>query len=211
MTVTLVIPESISIELDRSARLPVETAGVLTARLLDEDASSLRLLARELHWVPESAYLRREADGLTIASDGYVPALGRAEQDGATAIWVHTHPGLESWPKPSPHDRVVDGQLRELFWLRTNSKCYGALILSPRNKGLTFTGHVDVELGERLAIDRLWIVGDRLRLYRSFDSPHAGLSPSFDRNVRAFGTAIQETLADLQVGIVGAAHRFCCR
>jgi molybdopterin/thiamine biosynthesis adenylyltransferase/proteasome lid subunit RPN8/RPN11 len=203
MTATLVLPESVANELDHAARLPVETAGVLTAKLLDDGPNGIRLLGRELHWVPESSYLRRESDGLTIGSSGYVPALNRAEQDGAIAIWVHTHPGLDSWPRPSAHDQVVDDQLKELFWLRTNSKHYGALIISPRREGLTFTGHVDTEAGEQVAIDRLWIVGNRLRLYTSFDSPVQGLSPSFDRHVRAFGNAIQQTLSNLRIGIVG--------
>lgn len=203
MTVTLVLPQSISEELDRAAALPVETAGVLTAQVLDSGSSGVRLLAREFHWVAEQAYLRREVDGLTIASEGYVHALGHAEEDGAMAIWVHTHPGLDSWPRPSDHDRIVDDQLADLFRLRTNSKYYGALILSPRRRGLSFTGHLNADNGERFELDRLWLVGDRFRLCRSFNSTPAGLSPSFDRNVRAFGAAVQETLADLHIGIVG--------
>ena len=46
-------------------------------------------------------------------------------------------------------------------------------------------------------------MGDRLRLVRSFNLETAGLSPAFDRNVRAFGAAVQQTLGDLRIAIVG--------
>jgi molybdopterin/thiamine biosynthesis adenylyltransferase len=54
-----------------------------------------------------------------------------------------------------------------------------------------------------ISLDRLWMVGDRFRLARSFDSQLSDLSPIFDRNVRAFGSAIQQALSDIHVGIVG--------
>ncbi|MBI2220395.1 MAG: ThiF family adenylyltransferase [Acidobacteria bacterium] len=203
MAVTLVLPSSMAGELEKAACQPLESGGVLTARILDSPNGDLRLLGREFHSVHDSAYLRRETDGLTVASEGYVHALGRAEEDGAIAIWVHTHPGVDSWPRPSPHDRIVDTQLADLFRLRTNSDYYGALILSPRERGLCFTGQLHGHDGRTPSIDRLWIVGDRLRLYRTFDAEQTGLSPSFDRNVRAFGKAVQETLSDLRIGIVG--------
>jgi molybdopterin/thiamine biosynthesis adenylyltransferase len=54
----------------------------------------------------------------------------------------------------------------------------------------------------RHCLDRLWWVGDRLRL--TFTHGYeAGLSPEFDRNVRAFGPAVQHTLSALRIGIVG--------
>src|SRR5260370_5421948 len=41
-------------------------------------------------------------------------------------------------------------------------------------------------------------------LIRAFDSPLPKLPAIFDRNVRAFGSAVQQTLGDLTVGIVGS-------
>jgi molybdopterin/thiamine biosynthesis adenylyltransferase len=52
-------------------------------------------------------------------------------------------------------------------------------------------------------VDRLWQVGNQWRLYRAFDSQLPQLPAIFDRNVRAFGSAIQHTLVDLRVAIVG--------
>jgi hypothetical protein len=110
---------------------------------------------------------------------------------------------VTTYPDPVSLRMPVSWFLKDLFWIRTNNRYYGALIISLRRNGLTFSGHVDIEPGDRIPIDRLWVVGDRLRLLQSFDLPAEALSTSFDRNVRAFGSAVQQTLADLSVGIVG--------
>lgn len=203
MTVSIVIPQALADELHSVASLPKETAGVMLAGIAQAPNGDLRLLARHIRWVAESAYAHRECDGLTIRSDGYVPALAEAEALGASCIWVHTHPGQDSSPRPSEHDRIVDREIADLFRLRSGSPYYGALIFSPRSSGLTFTGHLQREGCAALQVERLWQVGDRWHLIRAFDSALSPLPTIFDRNVRAFGGAIQQTLGDLRVGIVG--------
>lgn len=203
MTVTLVVPDSVAGKIAQISKQPLETAGVLLVSVVQVADQGIRLLAREYHAVAEAAYVRRHEDALTIASEGYVPALARAEQLGATALWVHTHPGEGSSPAPSRHDDVVDGQLAETFRLRTGSDFYGALIVSPAGDGLQFTGHFSGDGGPKLQIDRMWRVGDRLRLTHSIHHRHSDVLGMFDRNVRAFGSAVQNTLGDLTVGIVG--------
>jgi molybdopterin/thiamine biosynthesis adenylyltransferase/proteasome lid subunit RPN8/RPN11 len=203
MTVTVVLPQYIADDIDAVARLPVETAGVLIASLVSTEEGNIRLLATSMHWVPESSYLRRGGDHLSIASEGYVPFLAVAEQLGGVAIWVHTHPGMESAPRPSEHDWKVDEQIGDLFRLRSGSLYYGTLIFSPRTVGLAFSGYIQPEGGSLLQIERLWQVGERFRLTRSFILPDREIDAIFDRNVRALGGAVQQTLGDLQVGIVG--------
>jgi molybdopterin/thiamine biosynthesis adenylyltransferase len=203
MTATLVLPQGIVDELMAATRHPLETAGVLLASVVHANNGEIRLLGRKMLWVDESAYYRRERDGLSIASDGYVHALAQAEILGAVGIWVHTHPGTGALPLPSKHDQIVDGEIADLFRLRSGSAYYGAIIFSPRPPSLTFTGHLESDDGHTISIGRLWMVGDRFRLTRSFDSRPAQLSPIFDRNVRALGSAIQQTLGDIHVGIVG--------
>jgi hypothetical protein len=156
-----------------------------------------------MRWVPENAYIRRGWDHLSIASEGYVPFLAEAERIGAVAIWVHTHPGLDARPQPSTHDDEVDRQIADLFRLRSNTPYYGTLIISPRENGLAFTGFIQKEGGAISAIARLWEVGSRLRLTRSFDLPITAIDAAFDRNVRAFGGAVQEALGDLRIGVIG--------
>lgn len=203
MMTTLVLPQSLTEELGDIARLPLETAGVLLVSVVRLGDGGVRLLGREFVSVPDSAYLRRKEDSLTIASEGYVPALARAEVLKATAIWVHTHPGIGSSPDPSSHDDIVDHQLAETFRLRSGSDYYGALILAPRESGVAFTGHISIDGGEATPITRLWAVGGRFRLTHSHDLSVPGPLEIFDRNVRAFGSGVQQTLGDLKVAIVG--------
>ncbi len=203
MTTTLVLHQSVLRQLTDVVRDPLETAGVLLAAVVIIDGEHIRLLAREYLPVADCAYERREVDGLTIDSGGYVPALARAEELGAMAIWVHTHPGIGSSPWPSHHDVVVDAQLAETFRLRTGSDFYGALILSPTENGFCFTGHLDSERRGAQRIDRIWTVGDRFGLISNVADRGDKSLEMFDRNVRAFGSAVQNTLSNLTVGIVG--------
>lgn len=203
MTVTLVLPQEVSGVIDSVARHALETAGVLLATRLEANDHEVRLLARRLDLVPEGAYLQRGSDGLSIASEGYVPALGQAERWGAVAIWFHTHPGLHGVPIPSPHDHQVDREIADLFRLRSGSDYYGTLVVSPRFEGLAFTGMLESQRGRRARLDRLWDVGDRWRLTGACDSQQQTLSPIFSRSVRAFGPEIQSTLGDLRIAVVG--------
>jgi ThiF family len=202
MTTTIVIPTPLAEELEAVARLPEETAGVMLAGIA-EVPDGVRILGRCMRWVEEGAYMRRAWNGLTIRPEGYVGALAEAEVAGAICIWVHTHPGDDSSPSPSESDAAVDCEIAEVFRLRSGSPYYGTLILAPRPAGVVFTGTLQRAGGPVLPIERLWQVGGRLRLVRDYDMRWPQLAPVFDRNVRAFGSAIQQTLGALAIGVVG--------
>ena len=203
MTTTLVLPGPIEQEVRESVQLPLESAGVILARRVVTD-NGVRLLARSLHWVGSAAYIERTAKHMSIRSEGYVGALGLAEIDHAVPIWFHTHPSEEGIPLPSCWDRKVDEDIADLFRLRSGSDYYGTLIASPRGSDFTFSGALQLENGEVSAIDRIWAVGDRWRLTSAFSSTATTLPEIFDRNVRAFGPAIQSVLGDLRIAITGA-------
>lgn len=203
MTTTLVLPSHVSTQIDRATREYVETAGVLIASVVETARGDLRILVQDIIWVDDDAYQVREHDRLTIASHGYVPALGEAERRGSTALWFHTHPGGDGVPLPSRCDLEVDREISDLFRLRTGSPFYGAVIASPRPKGIAFSGTLQRDEEAPIKIDRAWFVGDQLHLTPTSDSPIAAPLPMFDRNIRAFGPDIQRVLGDLRVGIVG--------
>lgn len=203
MTLSFIVPEALMDELRSAANRAEETAGVILARLAEAPNGDLKLLARQIRWVEDAAYDRRDWNGLTIRSEGYVPALAEAETQEALCVWVHTHPGNEGLPKPSKWDRIVDREIADLFRLRSGSPYYGTLIFSPRSSDLVFTGEIQHENGPAIPISRLWEVGSRWRLTQSLDSPLPPLPKLFDRNVRAFGPAIQQTLGSLTVGLAG--------
>jgi molybdopterin/thiamine biosynthesis adenylyltransferase len=198
---TLVLTGEMAARLRELAALDIETGAVLLARRAG-DRTDLRLLGFEMHEVPEHAYERREAQQLLITSDGYVPALARAEETGCIPIWLHTHPGAGSCPESSRHDRVVDQQLSDLFRLRADSAYYGALIVSIDGSNLTFTGHLD-DGDSRSEIDRLLVVGDRLAVHARYQIQLDPIPDLFDRHVRAFGGDVQRALGSLNVAVVG--------
>ena len=202
MTVTLVLPERIAGELLTAAAADIESACVLLARHVETPGGNVRLLAREVHWVPDDAYLLRDATALSIASHGYVPALAAAEADQSVPIWVHTHPGSKSSPKPSKHDELVDEQLADLFRIRGASPWYGAVVVAWSRGRLSFTGHIASE-HRRDDIDRLWVTGRRFALVQNWLHGRSPPSEQFDRNIRAFGGEIQNVLGDLRVAVVG--------
>jgi molybdopterin/thiamine biosynthesis adenylyltransferase len=53
---------------------------------------ALTLLATNMTWVPEDAYLDRTGFGLSIRSTGWVPAFRKAIRAGQVPVFVHTHP-----------------------------------------------------------------------------------------------------------------------
>jgi len=202
-TTTLVLPETIARQLRGMLAERRESAAVLLAGVARARDGQLRLLGRELHPVPDDCYERRERTELIVVADGWVPALGRAAEIGASAIWFHTHPGVDANPKPSARDRGVDEQLADPFRIRSGSELYGSLIFAGTPEHVRFSGRV-LDGGQSPKIERLWEVGDRLRLTDARPDATMVDSGLFDRNVRAFGGGVQETLSSLSVGLVGA-------
>lgn len=199
--VAFVLPPWIANDIDAAARQEVESAGVLLAGLARTD-DQLRLIGREVIWVPPGFYERQTHNSLRISSQGFVPALGRAEEIEATPIFFHIHPGRDGDPHPSNWDNIVDADLVEPFRIRSGSEVYGSIIFSTAEKLFRFTGRG--RDGERdFQVDRIAVSGDRTAYISSEDTKRHRVAPLFDRQVRAFGGAVQMALSSLTVGVVG--------
>ncbi|MCY4486432.1 MAG: ThiF family adenylyltransferase [Deltaproteobacteria bacterium] len=202
MSITVVLPDTITGDLILAATSPTERAGVLTARCHQAPGGDLRLLGRTLYWASEDSYRYRAATGMAVTPEGYLSALGSATDDGAIPIWLHTHP--QNAPRRSERDKVVDSQISDLFRIRSDSEFYGTVIVSPNGPTLDLTGTLQKSGAEEKAIDRFWLIGDRWWLRPTFDlQPHSIEPTLFDRNVRAFGEDVQRTLGMLKIAIVG--------
>lgn len=204
MSATLVIPDALLGEIEEAAVGPLETAGVLLASIIETPRGKLRLLAHEIHWTPESAYIDRAADEMTISSLGYVEALQDAEERQLAAIWFHTHPGSEASARPSERDQIVDDELCEVFQVRTGKAFYASVVFAAPDSGLGFTGIVKRDDGIAFPIERIWSVGARWRLILAETSSSAIDESLFERNIRAFGDGVQKAIGCLSVGVVGA-------
>ena len=114
LTGTLVLPQSLADELEKAARLPVETAGVMFASLVRAQDGSTRVLGRAMRWIPESFYIRRGIDHMTIASEGYVPFLElAAEVVVPSDVRTSIRRGWEGKPVPFREDRLWPSKLRD--------------------------------------------------------------------------------------------------
>jgi molybdopterin/thiamine biosynthesis adenylyltransferase len=181
--------------------LPNETAGFLLAGWDDED--DLTLFGRALDWIPEEFYVERTPRSLVIRSQGFFPFLGAAAADTAVPVFVHTHPKMGAGP--SPRDDGVDHVLRELALNRSRAPYYVSLIVGGDSGQPTITGRIYTEDGQVAVVERIRIVGDRIRLLHREGAPDEDLDQeTFDRQIRAFGEDGQRLLARLRVGVVGA-------
>lgn len=173
-----------------------ESAAVLIARPVGNEASVL--LVRGIHWVPDDQYQRREPEAVEIRSAGYVHALKVAADDGAVALFFHTHPG--GAPRPSRFDDGVDERLREPFAIRTGTGMYGSFILGGSSDEPTFSGRL-LRKDSWSAIDRVRVVGSEWELLTSRSEEVR--SRLFDRQIRVFGVEGQHVLRSLRIGVVG--------
>jgi hypothetical protein len=199
--ITLTLHDRVASELRAAGRAGDEIAGVLIVGV-SETAQEIRLLGREFHPAPPGAYLEQTPRRLRLSPAAYMPALSRADEMRAAALFVHTHPVNE--PVMSRLDDGVDEDLRSVFQIRTGSRIYGSLVFRVEGDALSFSGRVwrdETPLGP---ITRLRELGKWFRFSPAIDAMAAVPVPSmFERHVRAFGPAMQDLLGRLHIGIVG--------
>jgi hypothetical protein len=193
---TLALPESLWAELNRWLDSTDEIAGVLTARVID-DAGGTTLLGRQLLRADENAYLEQRPDGLSLRSTAWVPAVRKAHDDGAMAIFVHTHP--KGMPVFSRLDDVVDDTLSAPFQNLTGADLYGSLVIAG---GARPAARLRRGNGSAEPITAIRVVGDELRIHLLTGGGDA--LEAHDRQVRALGADGQSVLRQLHVGVVGA-------
>jgi len=197
--ITLAVDEATWTELRAWVQDPIERAGILSVRVID-DADGTTLLARTLEAAPDESYLDRRSDGLALRSSGWVHAVRRAGTDGSAAMFVHTHPG--GHPAFSEHDDRVDDDLYRAFQDLTGVGLYGALVLAGgRDPGQAARlRRID---GAMRTVDTIRVVGDRITVHRSQEMLRVD-DDVHDRQIRALGIAGQSVLQNLRVGVVGA-------
>lgn len=196
---TMTIHSSAARRLRDVAAAELEVAGIMSVSV-SETPGEIRFLVRDFEEV--AGYELRTATEVVIAASAYMPLVARAANAGASAFFVHSHPGALA--EHSGKDDIVDEQLRLVFQIRTNSDIYGSLVVRVQDGVLSFAGRAwrgDELLG---SIVLLREIGDRFWFTSSVDAPAPLPVPAvFDRQVLAFGDGIQQLLARLHVGIVG--------
>jgi hypothetical protein len=198
--ITMTMHADVACAVRNAASSNLEIAGVLIVGV-SETPGELRLLVREFH--PATSYEYQSSTELHLAPPAYMPALSRAAKLNAAALFLHSHPTAA--PTASDRDDVVDELLRSTFQIRTDSPIYGSVIVRIEDGTLSFTGRLWRDAEALGAITLLREFGERFSFTSSLDAPVPLPAPAvFDRQVLAFGDAVQQLLRGLHVGIVGA-------
>jgi molybdopterin/thiamine biosynthesis adenylyltransferase len=204
-----------------------ETAGVISARVVDAGPDGVTYLARRVTWAPPDAYMDRQSYGLSLGSPGWVPAMRAALAEESIPVFVHTHPrGRAAF---SMRDDGVDAAVAAALRRMGHAGDYVALVVAGTSQFATaaaraYTGApaagdpakaLVTSAGiPALPVDKFRIAGDQIRVLPSHadDGPGAGdgsgpgaVPPdeTFDRQIRMFGPAGQRVLGALSVGVVG--------
>jgi len=198
--ITMTMHAEVARSVREAAASEVEIAGVLIVGV-SETPGEIRLLVREFH--SANSYELQTPAELRLAPSAYMPALARAHRLGASALFLHSHPTAE--PSASPCDDVVDDQLRSVFQIRTRSALYGSMVVRIVNGEIEFTGRLWREEDLVGPVVLLRELGERFVFTSAIDAPVPLPAPAvFNRQVLAFGEAVQQLLRQLHIGVVGA-------
>ena len=159
--------------------------------------NKVRLLVQEVHPVREEDYQVRERLRLSIRSDSYVRVAQRARDRGSSVIFVHSH--VAGPPVHSAQDDAEEPRLMAFLGARIAGVPHGSMVVCA---DATAAGRIWTGAGWE-QITPIRILGDRFRFLFAGLPPNVNVS-LFDRQVRAFGENLQQLLAQLHVGIVGA-------
>lgn len=194
---TLALPEPMWDELTAWLRDDREVAGVLLARVIDDERGTT-ILARDLRSAPLESYLDRRTNALSLRSSGWVPAVRDSRSDNDMALFVHTHPRGQALF--SSRDDVVDEDLRPAFQELAAVSRYASVVLAGDVAAPTVAARLWNGDGYEPVAVR--VAGQSLAV---FSSARRGTeSQTFDRQLRALGRDGQQVLHSLTVGIVGA-------
>lgn len=158
------------------------------------------LLLRELHLVPESAYIQRAVDQVSWRTEWLVPLLERAVRDGLSVVKFHCHPG--GFSEFSLADNDSDRRLfRSIHGWYDETRSHGSVVLL--HDGQMF-GRSVLEDGTFVPFHRISVVGDDIRIWG--EPSVAGEVAGFARrHAQLFGGATTTKLRRLSVAVVGCS------
>jgi proteasome lid subunit RPN8/RPN11 len=196
VTLTILEPQLDELLAIIFAEQPNEGAAFLICGTIHTDRED-RLLVRGVVPVQQAHYLVREPQRLSIDSQAYANAAKRAEADGSSVLFVHSHPGGVG--EFSSQDDREEPKLMTFLDTRVPGRLHGSLVIA---SAADLRGRVWVR-GRWENIVRIRILGGRFRFHDQVGEARP-LPEFYDRQVRAFGENVQRLLRALHVGVVGA-------
>lgn len=157
-----------------------------------------RLLVREVIPVRSDEVLSASSSHMEIAPQSFMRAMKRANAKHLSFVFIHSHPCGPAGH--SPQDDTTEVSLFRTAYTRIAGQAIHASIVSSgidQPQGRVW--HPD---GSTSSIDVIRVIGNRFRFIHRIQLNN-GSTDIFDRQVRAFGTEVQQILAALHIGIVG--------
>lgn len=173
----------------------LESAAILLCAPVRLEAESWRLLVKEIHVAPETAYEERTDVSARLHASFGLPIEKKAHQLNWSLVYCHTHPFQPGRPRFSPVDDKAEGPLAQYASFRSPNVPHIALLFGVEQVVARRLGG-----GEDVAVLE---VGASLE--RVFDPGFDDivLEETSDRQVRAFGPEGQRRIQRMRVGIVG--------
>ena len=153
-----------------------------------------KLLAHAVVPVAPEDYLRREALGLTITSRALSRITKLARHEKLSIVFAHSHP--EGFAEFSAQDDREEERLLPFIQSRLPDRVHGTLVLTRDGAA----GRL--YLPSKTEVDQVLVVGKRFEAYPRLSSTVR--RDIFDRQIRAFGSFVQERLRSMTIGVVGA-------
>jgi molybdopterin/thiamine biosynthesis adenylyltransferase len=151
-----------------------------------------KLTCRRVVPIAENDYLYREPARLSIAGRALSRITKMARAEALSIVFVHSHP--EGPADFSGQDDCEEQRLLPFLAARLPDQIHGTIVVSP-----------DGMVGRLYTPDQcsatILVFGARFQVHHPGNG--AGRYQAFDRQVRAFGKSIQETISELRVGVVG--------
>jgi len=180
----------------------------------------LRLLVRDVILLPPDAFRQQTASRLELKPEVQSFVHQRAHRHGLIQVDWHSHPGRGSSLAFSPTDDRHEAAQAAYLAHRMDGVPYGSVVVNDDSLDvrlwLTRAGKRTGGDGKAETITyrpkahplQAVLVGDLKRrpptsIQRLHRAHAVALSPSFDRQVRAFGQEFQRKLGNLRVGLVG--------
>ena len=171
-----------------------ERCAVLFAAESCRSDRQVRLLVRDIEYPEQADYSSQGLDNAELAPAFVARVTKRGRLSQLTLIFVHTHPGMLS-PTFSAIDAHGERVLAEFLSSRGLKGHNAALVMSDGGLRARLLGR-DEEI-------RVVALGAKRVVEFDPELEETAYSPTFDRQVRAFGVAGQQRLRRLRVAIVG--------
>lgn len=182
------------------ARTGIESAAFMLAGVR-RTATAVTLLVRRLVVIPETEYDVRSSCRIELSTRAINGLAALCEANGLIAVVAHSHPTNTSY---SPSDDYGEARIASSLWPFVPDRILGSLLFTPdRVHGRIWTAQSKVPA----ALDKLSIVGRTIStidlVARKRSVPDSVLAHQ-PRQILAFGSAGQEAITTMKVGVVGA-------